>query len=171
MEKLLDKITSFNIFTYFLPGLIFSFLVERYTSWVLLSGEVYKDVFIIYFIGLVISRIGSVIIEPILVSLKFVKMGKYEDYVAACKLNTKVEVIHEVTITYRSLLAAIIMFCLLYLVSILETKLPVLEPYTAPAALVAAVVILMFSFRKQSKYLTRIVKCSAEEKKPDTNKP
>lgn len=170
MEKLLDKITSYNIFTYFLPGLVFSFLVERYTSWILLSGEVYKDVFIIYFIGLVISRIGSVIIEPILVSLKFVKMGRYEDYVAACKINTKVEVIHEVTNTYRSLLAAVITFCLLYLVSILETKVPVLEPFTVPVTLITAVVILMFSFRKQSKYLTRIVKCSTEEKTENKKK-
>lgn len=168
MEKLLEKITSYNVFNYFLPGVIFAFLVERYTDLILLSGETYKDVFIIYFIGLIISRIGSVIIEPILTSIKFVDMGTYKNYVCASKLNTKVETLNEVNNTYRSILTSLIAFCIIYYVNLLGKKIPFLETIITPAIIVFAIIVMLFAFRKQSKYLKNCAEYTLSENKNDT---
>ena len=66
MKELLDKLSSYNIFNYLLPGILFSVLASKTTELNLIQIDIILGVFVYYFIGLIISRIGSLIIEPIL---------------------------------------------------------------------------------------------------------
>mgnify|MGYP003490907514 CR=1 FL=1 len=65
MEKLLEKLTSYNLFNYLFPGIIFSVLLEKTTSYSIIQDDIIIEAFLAYFIGLLISRISSLIIEPI----------------------------------------------------------------------------------------------------------
>ena len=69
MEKLLEKLTSYNLFNYLLPGIIFSVLLEKTTNYSIIHKDILIEAFLAYFIGLIISRVSSLIIEPLLIKI------------------------------------------------------------------------------------------------------
>ena len=83
MEKFLDKLSSYNLLNNLLPGAVSCFLMKLYWDKNILSSDVIESIFIYYFIGLVISRVGSVIVEPICRKCKWVKFADYDQYI--CK--------------------------------------------------------------------------------------
>lgn len=66
MKEILDKLTSYNLFNYLLPGVVFAVLASKVTRFTLIQQDLVAGAFLYYFIGLVISRFGSLILEPIL---------------------------------------------------------------------------------------------------------
>ena len=66
MEDLLAKISSYNFFNFLFPGVIFAVIAERVTSYTFLHNNLVIDFFVCYFIGLTISRVGSLLLEPLL---------------------------------------------------------------------------------------------------------
>lgn len=66
MEKLLEKLSSYQLFNYLFPGIIFINLIDLLTSINVPQNRVEFMVFLYYIVGMVLSRIGSVVIEPFL---------------------------------------------------------------------------------------------------------
>ena len=71
MNELLSKLSSYNLFNYLLPGVVFSITVEAWTTYSITRGDLLSDAFVFYFAGLVISRIGSLLVEPALKKAAF----------------------------------------------------------------------------------------------------
>ena len=65
MEKLLDKLSSYQLFNYLFPGIIFINLIDLLTSIQILYDRVEFIIFLYYIAGMILSRIGSVVIEPL----------------------------------------------------------------------------------------------------------
>ena len=65
MEKIIEKMDSYNIFNYLLPGAIFDYMFEILFHMKLVQGNIVENLFVYYFLGMILSRIGSIIIEPI----------------------------------------------------------------------------------------------------------
>ena len=116
MEKLLEKLSSYNIFNYLFPGMIFCILLEKTTSYSIIQENIVIDVFLAYFIGLLISRISSLIIEPLLKKVKFVKFAEYKDFVLASENDSKIELLSESNNMYRVFIS---LFFLLLIISFL----------------------------------------------------
>ena len=106
MKEFLEKISSYNIFNYLLSGCIFSGLCDKLTSYSLLQNNILIGLFLYYFIGLIISKVGSLTLQPILKMAKFVNFAPYEDYVNASKLDPMIELLSEQNDMYLS-------FCIL----------------------------------------------------------
>ena len=64
IESLLEKLSSYNLLNNLLPGAIFCYLLKTIVN-IDISNNIVEDLFVYYFIGMIISRIGSIIIEPI----------------------------------------------------------------------------------------------------------
>ena len=62
MDGLLDKISSYNIFNYLLPGSLFAVIADAVTDYRLIQEDIVVGLFLYYFIGLVVSRIGSLVV-------------------------------------------------------------------------------------------------------------
>ena len=73
MNDLLAKLSSYNIFNYLLPGALFVFAVHFLYGWQLKTPNLIVEAFGYYFIGMTISRVGSVIVEPVFKWLKIVE--------------------------------------------------------------------------------------------------
>src|SRR3990167_4030735 len=112
MEKIIDKISTYNLFNYLLPGVLFVVLAKSFLFIDFTQGDIVLDVFIYYFVGLVISRFGSLVVETLLKAVKFLKFAKHEDFVNASKNDPKLEVLSQENNTYRTFIA---MFVLLLL--------------------------------------------------------
>jgi len=156
MEKLLEKLTSYNIFNYLLPGIIFSILLEKITAYTIIQKDIIIEAFLAYFIGLIISRISSLVVEPILKKIKFVKFSDYKDFVLASNNDSKIELLSESNNMYRVFIS---LFLILIVISIYEKmivlKFPILSEYTTYLIVVVLFIIFLFSYRKQTNYITQ----------------
>ncbi len=79
MKELLDKLSSYNLFNYLLPGTVFVAAAQRISAHTFKDENIVVELFLYYFIGMVISRIGSLTIEPALKILKFIEFAEYKD--------------------------------------------------------------------------------------------
>src|SRR6266478_1367926 len=160
LKEILDKLSSYNIFNYLLPGIVFVVLAGKLTHYSLVQSDIFLGAFLYYFIGLVISRIGSLVIEPSLKKLSFVKFADYRDFVVAAKIDPKLEILSESNNTYRTLSA---MFLLLIALKIYEkgsSYFPRIETWNAELAVVLLFVMFLFAYRKQTRYITKRVEAN-----------
>lgn len=155
MKELLDKLSSYNIFNYLLPGVLFSVLASKMTELELVQKDLVVGVFVYYFVGLIISRFGSLIIEPILKKIRFLKFADYKDFVQASSKDGKIEILSEANNMYRTFVATFLLIGLVKLYYKLAVKWTFLNDWSDWILVVLIVVMFLFSYRKQTNYITK----------------
>ena len=168
MKELLDKLTSYNIFNYLLPGVLFAVIGDGLTSYTLLQADIVLGVFVYYFYGLIISRLGSLLIEPFLKRIKVLQFEPYADFMRASKTDAKIELLSEANNMYRTLLSTFVCLLLLQLLEFLQKTYAVVSQYGTTTVIILLVFLFAFSYRKQTKYISARVKQAilSEESKP-----
>ncbi|MBL8121296.1 hypothetical protein JNM87_00915 [Candidatus Saccharibacteria bacterium] len=152
MEDLLKKISEYQLFNFLLSGTVLAFLITKTTPLNLLNDNILVAVFIYYFMGLVVSRMGSLVIEPLYKKLRIVKYAPYKQYLKAVKLDSKIDILSQENNTYRTLVAMFLVYALVYIFCWLWPE--VLEQEWLPLAIAGMGVILFsLSYRKQTKYI------------------
>lgn len=157
MKEILDKISSYNLFNYLLPGVIFALIVEKLTSHPLLGEDIATNAFIAYFAGLSVSRFGSLVVEPILRKIGLLKFVNYSSYVVASKKNPKIELFSEINNSYRTLSSMLILTLMLKGWQLIENKwttLQAISPYLLVGSLLA---LFLSSYKKQTEYIVKRV--------------
>jgi len=155
MNELLTKLSSYNVFNYLLPGIVFAILAGDIIHYPIVQKDIVTGAFFYYFVGLVVSRFGSLIIEPLLKWLTFVKFADYKDFVAASQKDAKLDVLSEVNNTYRTLASLISLLLLLKLYINIEERFPRLKEWNWTTLAVLMLIIFLFSYRKQTSYITK----------------
>jgi hypothetical protein len=158
MNELFNKISSYNIFNYLLPGIIFAILAGETIHYPIVQSDLLTGVFLYYFLGLVISRFGSLILEPLLKRVSFIKFADYKDFVGAAQKDAKLEVLSEVNNAYRTLASLFGLLLLLKLYVKLEGRFPCLKEWDATILAVLMLIMFLFSYRKQTSYITKRIK-------------
>lgn len=153
MTDFLSKLTSYNLFNYLLPGTVFVVLAEHFTQHSFVQDDVLLAFFVYYFIGLVLSRIGSLAIEPALKRLRLVKLAPYKDYVRRSLEDPKIEILSEANNTYRTLLATIVAVGLLRTSERLSQRFGFSIGADSVVLLLALAVLFVLSYRKQTEYV------------------
>src|SRR5215471_3847551 len=98
-----DKLSSYNLFNYLFPGVLFVVLAAAFTKYDFVQSNILLGLFLYYFIGLIISRFGSLVLEPLLKRTGFVRFADYADLVTASKKDEQITLLSEVNNTYRTL--------------------------------------------------------------------
>ena len=154
MKELLAKLSSYNIFNYLVPGAVFAALGERITSYNLVHEDIVVGLFQYYFAGLVISRIGSLVVEPVLKRLRFVTFATYEEYVRVSAIDSKLEELSESNNMYRTFCALFVVLLVLVLSEPLAYHFPSVVRFMRHVLLGSLLVLFLFSYRKQTGYIT-----------------
>ena len=160
MKEIIDKLTSYNIFNYLLPGIVFVVLAGKLTRYSLVQPDIVLGAFLYYFIGLVISRIGSLVIEPILKKLSFVKFAAYKDFVCSAKTDPKLEILSESNNSYRTLSAMFLLLIALKVYGKISGYLPRLAKWDAEVLVFLLFLMFLFAYRKQTRYITQRVEAN-----------
>lgn len=158
MNEILDKISSYNIFNYLFPGTIFAVITTYMTPYNLVQENLFVTIFLYYFFGLLISRIGSLILEPILKKFSFVQFSTYEDFVTASAEDEKLEVLSEANNMYRTLCSLFLLILGTILYAYLEAFFPTLHRIGRVLVIVILFVMFLAAYRKQTKYITDRIK-------------
>lgn len=155
MKDLIDKISSYNIFNYLFPGVLFVVIAKYLTDFNFIQEDNLLGAFLYYFIGMVISRFGSIIIEPFLKNIKFLKFREYKRYISASKKDAKIELLSEVNNTYRTLNSTMILLLLLKVYNILLIKFQFDISVSLVSLTILIFILFIFSYRKQTNYITK----------------
>lgn len=153
MKKFIEHISSYNLFNYLFPCVVFSVILHNSTSFNLLPENIVLTAFICYFIGMIISRIGSIIIEPLLKKVNFIKFKDYKDFVEASKKDSKLDILSEQNNTYRSIVAMILMIGFAKLYEWCISQFPVLEKLNGYIIIVILLFLFLSAYKKQTTYI------------------
>ena len=165
MKEIIDKITSYNLFNYLLPGVLFAVIAEKLTPFNFIQENIIIGAFVYYFIGLVISRVGSLIIEPFLKKISFLKFAPYPDFVSTAKDDQKLEVLSEANNMYRTFSALFASLLILKFYSIIEIKFLAIKTYNPYILIVLLLIMFLCAYRKQTKYITGRIESILKNKK------
>src|SRR3989338_7061831 len=160
MKDLLDKITSFNLFNYLLPGVLFVAILDRFTLYSLVQENLVIGAFVYYFVGLVISRFGSLVVEPILRWTSFLKFVSYSDFISASKLDQKIESFSETNNMYRTFVAMLVLLLVLKAYELLALRLAFLNEYGLHILLTVLLITFLLSYRKQTSYIRKRIEAN-----------
>jgi hypothetical protein len=155
MNELLEKISSYNLFNYLFPGVLFAVVADAVTGTQLIQNDIVIGVFTYYFFGAVVSRIGSVVIEPILRRLEFIRFAPYGDFVRASKSDPKLEILSETNNMYRTLCALFLLIGALTAYDKLATTLPWLKTAAPSISIFGLFILFLISYRKQTNYISQ----------------
>ena len=160
MNDILDKLSSYNIFNNLLPGIVFVALAEPFLRRSFVQKDLLTGLFLYYFIGMVISRVGSLVVEPILKKISFLRFADYKDFVSAAQSDAKIEILSEVNNTYRTLCALFLSLIATRGYEAIETWLPTMKKGTPFVVVLSLLVIFLWSYRKQTSYITKRIEAN-----------
>lgn len=164
MKDILQKLSTYNIFNYLLPGIVFVVLLRFFTSFNLVLDELIIGAFLYYFIGMVISRIGSILIEPILKKSKIVKFSDYQKFILASKNDEKIELFSEVNNMYRTFIAMLLILIVVVGYENINSIISMNDTFKSIIVLIALTLLFLLSYRKQTQYINRRINSQNEEK-------
>lgn len=158
ISKIVDKISSYQLFNYFFPGVIFNFVVDQSMSFKIAPEDILYRIFIYYVTGMILSRIGSTIVEPIYKKICFVIYAKYKIFLDSEEKDLKINPLVLENNTYRTLIATFFSLFCLFLIDQIEW---LHDKYQHPIAIISYLLflILLFSlaYRKQTTYIRKRV--------------
>jgi hypothetical protein len=163
IKIIIDKLSTYNIFNFLLPGVIFIILTKEITGYNLIQENNLAGGFLYYFIGMVVSRVGSILIEPILIRINFVKFKHYKFFVEAGKLDSKLDLLSEVNNTYRTILSTMILTCFEYVYMWLKSKYNISHEITLVIIIGFITLLFLFSYRKQTNYISKRIEANLNE--------
>lgn len=166
MKDLLEKLSSYNVFNYLFPGVLVADLGSAISSFNLLADDIVVGVFLYYFYGLVVSRIGSLVLEPFFKWIKIVQFAPYADFVAASRIDEKIDLLSEQNNVYRTLASTFLCLTLLGLADWCLARLPTLSAYRVQIAVLLLLALFIWSYRKQTSYVAARVRTALRSKPP-----
>ena len=160
MKDLLDKIGSYNIFNYLFPGCIFAIAASKTTEFNLIQPDIISGAFVYYFLGSAVSRIGSLIIEPLLKKIGFISFAEYEDFIKASKNDALIEKLSESNNMYRTICSVLFCLALLNGVELAASECPAIKHWLPHAAIFSLFSLYLYSYKKQTDFINKRVQSS-----------
>lgn len=168
MDKFIEKLEEYEIFNYLIPGIIFTYLLKYYVGIDIFQSNVIEMAFIFYFIGSVISRFGSVVIEEILKKIKFIKYSNYNDYINAVKKDDFIKKLLISNNTYRTLCAGFLLILIIKGVKELVNYFNLQTGIIYTIVIIFGFILYLLSFKKQTGIIVkRVDKVKSEENKTE----
>ncbi|MBP6720747.1 MAG: hypothetical protein KA239_00300 [Bacteroidia bacterium] len=162
MKDLLEKVSSYNIFNNLLPGVVFVAVSSKLTAFNFIQQDILVGFFMYYFIGLIISRIGSLFIGPLLKLVRFIRFAEYKAFLRASKVDGKIDVLSEANNMYRTIISMFIMLGILKLYETFGEKWAILEEWKTEILITSLLLLFLFSYRKQSRFITKRIEAHEE---------
>ena len=162
IKLLVEKFDRYNFLTNMLPGAVLCMALEHFVGYKLLvSNELILSGVIIYFVGVVNNRFGSLVIEPIL-RWRWIKFAPYKDFLNAEKLDNKIRDLSTENNAYRSYIAVFSLSLLAILFKAQTSSWPLLKEYEEVIILCLLIVLFAFSYHKQTEYIKKRIKISID---------
>jgi hypothetical protein len=153
ITKLLDKISAYQVVNYIIPGSVLCVLLKHIVGYDIIAFSMIENVIICYFVGLVNSRLGSLILRPILKKCRLVEDAPYDDFVSVEKYDAKLTMLSDINNVFRSFASVMLVLLIAYSIKHIE----IIEKYIITnfnwIAILFLLILFVFSIRKQTKFV------------------
>lgn len=153
MEKLVEKISKYHLINYFIPGAFAVYLSNQINAVNLLTDKVVFDFVVIYIIGLICSRIGSLVVEWGLKKIHFISFAPYKDFLQAEKNDSKLSDLNADNNMYRTFVGALLLVGLQKGFVFLESQCAFIKNNEALIIILSLLVLFLLAYRKQTNYI------------------
>lgn len=161
INKIVEQISVYEFLNNIIPGTIYAVLTEKLTSFKIQTGKVWTDVVLYYFIGVVIGRVGSLVVERFLKWRKKLIFFPHSEYVEAEQKDKLVRELSTINNMYRTYTAVALCLVLTVGFSFIWALIKGSD-WSKPTLIIVACIILMVvfakSYIKQTGYVTSRVK-------------
>ena len=161
MYELVRIIEEYKIFNYLVPGIITSVLIGDggfYSK--IQAQDALVEFFAFYFVGLIVSRIGSLVVEEIFKRMGFVQFATYKDFISASSKDGKIEKFSQENNMFRTFTAA---FALVFITNLIYRMANIAPDRGRESSwflvlIIALTLLMAFAYRKQTSYVVRRIK-------------
>lgn len=164
MEKIIDKLSSYHIFNYIIPGGLFLILCNNYLNIKIEQDKFIYFFFMSYFIGIIISRVSSLVTEKIIYFVFKIKKESHEDYIKASKKDEKIEMLMQDMNMYRSICTMLIILLIIKVVKIFGLYQLIRKDFLIVLLFILLIIIFVYAYIKQTKYVISRVKTANKKK-------
>lgn len=81
------------MFNYFFPGIIFNLCVDQIMSFRITLDDILYKIFVYYITGMILSRLGATVIEPLYKKICIVVYAKYKNFLDASANDSKLDIL------------------------------------------------------------------------------
>ncbi len=155
MSDILAKISSYNLFNNLVPGAIISALLSILGIYHIESLSIVADLVVYYFLGMIVSRVGSIIVDPILRFVRLLPKRNYPAFIDASAKDEKIQVLLETSNMYRTIFALLVVVLAAYNLQSFGTALS--AGTAVNVGLFALVALFLVSYLKQNFFITKRV--------------
>lgn len=168
INQIIDKFSPYQLFCNLFPG----FLVVRgfcyVTSTTLVTENICETLGVIYFYGVAVSRVASIIVEPVLKRLFKIQFAPYSEYLEALRQDISLADLMREANMFRILLTVVLILLFIFLLNLIPF---VQKRWCSSCFFVISQVIVFIpvfacSYRKQCVFVVeRIEKILRKEEK------
>lgn len=167
LKSFSEKVSSYQIFTFLFPGAVFLAILSNAYSKTVPEISIWEELFLCYTVGMIISRIGTLLLEEFLFWLGkrfggFLERIDYNNIILAERKDTKVNMLLQVSNTYRTMAAV---FLTLLIVAAVNHCTSLDLQFSCGVVWFSVIMVLLFSlsFIKQYKYAKKRVEFVSSE--------
>lgn len=155
MDKFLERISSYNILNNLIPGTIFVWMCDVLDIFSISEQAIIEKIFVYYFCGIVVGRVGSLFVESI-IKLFYRKKAfhtPHAQYIEACNCDKKIEELNAISNMYRTFISVVVCVLFAKVYAILKDKIVFLQEANIFIILGFLFVLFLLSYMKQVKYI------------------
>lgn len=157
MSNIIEKLGSYQILTNLLPGSFFGLALKFFFGLSLPTQNIGEDIVVYYFMGLIINRMGSLVVEPVLKRSRFIRHAPYFDFVRAENADSKIDTLSEMNNYIRSLLTCVLLLPVMWILQALSLKWLWFSMNWKWTTIAFLIVLFLLSYRKQTGYVHKRV--------------
>lgn len=160
MGKFIEKLDSYELMTSLLPGAFFCITFTIFCGIEFPIENILEEIVVYYFMGLIINRIGSIIVKPFLLKIKVIKEVAYDEYVNAEKKDSKIKVLMETCNYYRSMLTSCLLLLIMKCVFWYPFNISWFQENWRGILLLGLIALFLATYRKQINFVCKRVNIS-----------
>ena len=158
MANFFDKLSRYHFLTNLIPGVFFLCLLRMLGIYDVDMSDWLQILFVGYFAGSALSRVGSIVIEPWFKKWKIVSFAPYPDYFEAEKKDGKIPELLADNNMYRTFVATFFILILLEICHVIPAMDELIHTQWAVIVLFVMLLLLyVIAFRKQTEYISKRV--------------
>ena len=150
IKLIFDKLSQYNFLTNILPGTVLCIILKNLVGYDLIPTDYYQAGIVFYFVGMVNSRVGSLIIEPILKKICWIKFAPYPEFLKAEKNDPKLTVLSQENNVYRSYISVMFIAVIGYIYKNISFDWCQFLKDEPLVLIVSLLVLFLFAYRKQT---------------------
>ena len=161
MGNIFGKLGSYQLLVNLLPGAFFVLALNFFFGLTLPLANIVEDILAYYFIGIIINRVGSLIVEPAIKNLGFIKEDKEDpdtNFIKAEKVDAKISTLLETHNMIRSLLTSVLLIPVVRGVIEIYLRCQWFSMNWEWFAIAFLVCLFLFSYKKQTNYINKRIK-------------